>query len=207
MLASQARSQTQFGASSNASAAGSCQASLQSTLERRLRRTYRRVLELQKPFWPWALLNKVCGQVHKLTKAFPGLSEFDALSPELSDVLLQCIQRESDASSERRLARWKSDMTESEQALIRWAKGADKVAAPSGQDSLPVHPQLKAEHFSREWQAIWCPHDNVDPAGILPFLSWIPAQEYACPEPSFSMFFRWNFCSAGKAGGWQSTST
>ena len=49
--------------------------SLQSTLERRLRRTYRRVLELQKPFWPWTLLNKVRAQIHKLTKTFPELSD------------------------------------------------------------------------------------------------------------------------------------
>ena len=176
---------------------------LQSTLERRLRRTHRRVMELQRPVWPWTLLNKVRGQIHKLTKAFPELSEFDALSPEIADVLLQCIQRESEASSDRRLVRWKSDMTENERALIRWVKGADKLAAPSGQDSVPVHPQLKAEHFSRQWQAIWCPHDNVDPAGILPLLSWIPAQGYACPEPSFSegIFARLAKQAAGKAPG------
>eukprot|EP00435_Cladocopium_sp_Y103_P054690 s2232_g17.t2 len=176
---------------------------LQSTLERRLRRTYRRVLELQKPTWPWTLLNKVRGQIHKLTRVFPELSEFDVLSPELSDVLLQCIRRESDASSERRLARWKHDMTENERALIRWVKGADKLVAPSGQDSVPVHPQLKAEHFSREWQAIWCPHESVDPAGILPFLSWIPAHGYVCPEPNFSegIFARLAKQATGKAPG------
>ena len=78
-------------------------------------------------------------------------------------------------------------MTESEPALIRWVKGADNLAAPSSKDSVPVHPQHKAEHFNCEWQSIWCPQENVDPNGILLFLTWIPAQGYACPEPTFQM--------------------
>ena len=96
-----------------------------------------------------------------------------------------------------------SDMTENERALIRWVKGADKLAAPSGQDSVPVHPQLKAEHFSREWQAIWCPHDNVNPAGILPLLSWIPAQGMLVRNQVFQMelFARLAKQAAGKAPG------
>ena len=176
---------------------------LQTTLERRLRRTYRRVLELQKPSWPWRLLNKVREELRRFARIFPELTEFDVLSPRLPDILLQCIQRESDASSERRLARWHTDMNENEQALIRWVKGADKLIAPSGLDSVPVHPQLKAEHFGREWQAIWCPHSNVEPERVLPFLSWIRADEFFCPEPVFTdtSFVRLTKQASGKAAG------
>eukprot|EP00438_Fugacium_kawagutii_P015483 Skav232944 [mRNA] locus=scaffold1860:13657:17073:- [translate_table: standard] len=178
-------------------------ATLQSTLERRLRRTHRRVLELQKPGWPWHLLKKVQDELRKFAKVFPELTEFDVLSPDLPEILLQCIQRESDASSERRLARWKNDMNENEQALIRWVKGADKLSAPSSPDSVPVHPQLKAEHFCREWQAIWCPPSNLEPDGILPFLSWVPDEGYFCPEPVFSQpsFDKLTKQAAGKAAG------
>ena len=70
-------------------------------------------------------------------------------------------------------------MTESERALIHWIKDADKLAAPSGQDSVSVHPQLKAENFSDKQQA-------TDQAGILFSLSRIPGQGYICSEFNFS---------------------
>ena len=160
---------------------------IQSVLERRLRRTKRRLHEVQKLSASWTLVRKVSLEVNKLSTTYPELSEFSIFDPNMLLSLEQCISKESAASSLRRISTWKEKMSEDEQALIRWVKGADNTLTSASKDpEVPIHPQLKAEFFARHWEKIWSPDEAVPPEALLPFLDWIPTGGFPCPDISLT---------------------
>lgn len=178
--------------------------SIQSVLERRLRRTHRRLQEVQKPGAPCSLVRKVRLELLRLAHHFPELSEFEVFDPNLVFSVQQCISKESAAASLRRLTKWRERMDEDEQALIRWVKGADSTLTSTSKDpAVPIHPQLKAEHFASQWEEIWSPAETVSSDAILPFLNWIPEGGFPCPDIALTgdVLFKHAKRAAGRAAG------
>ena len=160
---------------------------LQSILERRLRRTQRRVLESQKPQAPLSLADKISRDLVYFQKHFPELSELTPHAPQLANAIEDCIAKESAASSEARLHKWRQRMEEDEASLIRWVKGADKTTESATHDmTISPHPQAKAEHFAQHWSQIWNPPSLPQTEAVDRYLTWVPENGYPCPEPSIT---------------------